>query len=222
MKRKYLIYLSILLVIIALGFLWVFNIGLKSLQAPVAVTNGIIPTDATENITIENGQSVTEILLQAKSSLSNASGTIIAVNLGINAQAFLTNIGPTAPQSLTKSLAPNFMTGFYHANSGAWQPYIILKTTSYNDALSGMSSWEPTMASDLANLIVTASDTPQASFQDVEIENVDVRELDDMNDGPILMYSLPDNQTIVISTSEAAIREIFARLSPQRFGTMNQ
>jgi hypothetical protein len=222
MDRKNIIGLSITIVIIALGLLWGLNVLLKNSKTPIVITSGIIPTDVTKNVTIGNGRSVTTTLIQAENSLSTTPGSVSALNLDLDARTFVTDIGPTVPTALVQSLAPNFMVGFYRADIGVWQPFIILKTDSYNNALSGLAAWEPTMANDLATLINLGTNSPQPAFQSVAIENVDVRELDDASGDPILMYALPDNQTIVITTSEAALREIFARLSPQNFGIIKQ
>src|SRR3989344_5001075 len=149
------------------------------------------------------------------------------------AAEFLRIIDARVPASFLRSLGNNFMFGYYEANGN--QPFLIFKTDSYGEAYAGMLAWEPYLRLDLSPVFTfnavstgeaatttTAASTPKTTsiggdrFRDRVIKNKDVRILFNPDNSVLLLYALPDQQTIVIATSEATLNEVAARLTTSR------
>ncbi len=165
----------------------------------------------------------------------------------VNAQMFLTNLGAShMPSWFIRAIGQSYMTGFYHDGS-SWNPFLIVQVDSYTNAFAGMLQWEPAMATDLAPLYAssqihtnvasttiatttafasyTASSTSSTtvtlatppSFSDTFIDNKNVRVLGIPGQKPLLLYSFPEQNVLVITTSTAAMKEIFNRLVSYQF-----
>ncbi|MFA6446066.1 MAG: hypothetical protein WCW14_02335 [Candidatus Paceibacterota bacterium] len=141
----------------------------------------------------------------------------------LSSNSLVTGLGLHTGDSLIRSLDASFMFGIYSFNQN--QPFLIFKTRSYETAFSGMLSWERSLPNDLQilfgipNEIVSAignSNSGIAKFEDVVIRNKDVRVLKDKNGKIFMMYSIPDNETIIITTDEYTLKEILSRLSRVR------
>lgn len=164
----------------------------------------------------------------------------------LNSQEFLSNLGAAhIPSWFIRSIGNLYMTGFYHDTSN-WDPFLILRVNSYTNAFAGMLQWETNMGTDLAplytkknsvqprsieqttstastsNTTPTASSTvitlsPPATFSDIFIDNKNVRALAVPGQKPFLLYSFPEQNVLVITTSDAAMNEIFNRLISHQF-----
>lgn len=108
-------------------------------------------------------------------------------------------------------------------NFGLWRgedPFIILKTESFDIALSGMLNWEKNISQDLAPLFGTpvtrtfdpnsreASQTKPAYFIDSVLDNLDVRILRDELYKDRIVYSFIDKNTILITKSTDSFRAL--------------
>jgi hypothetical protein len=142
----------------------------------------------------------------------------------ISASDFFNAINARLSASFMRSLKPEFMLGIYM--SGGNQPFLILKTSFYENAFTGMLEWERDIKDDLAPLFGLANSSAilnedfgtstlsivTPTFSDFVVKNKDARILKN-NDGTIaLIYSFIDKNTIVITTSENTFGEILARL----------
>ncbi|MFH0845965.1 MAG: hypothetical protein V1851_01020 [Patescibacteria group bacterium] len=122
-------------------------------------------------------------------------------------------------QEFLRFIDPNFMFGFY--SSFGNQPFLILKTRSFENSFTEMLAWEKDMIEDLRNIFV--NDNPlfsnenlrntSFSFKDVIINNKDTRSVLDGGGKIIFTYAFADKNTIVITTSKEALQEIFNRLA---------
>jgi hypothetical protein len=123
--------------------------------------------------------------------------------------------GTRIPDRLLRTLSRDYMIGV-HAFDGN-SPFLILKTTFFQNAFPGMLEWEKDMRNDLlpliridhfdAERIVSNSDI----FTDRVIANKDVRVLAGTS-GDILLYTFADKDTILIATSEKTLRNILDKL----------
>ncbi len=157
----------------------------------------------------------------------------------LDSQTFLNDWGTLhIPGWFIRALGPQYLAGFYH-NGSAWDPFLILSIASYDNAVAGMLQWENNMASDLAPLyaLTTSTDTtpPQSqntssttgaqttpiilsvppTFSDTFVNNKNVRMLAVPNQKPLILYSFPQQNVLVITTSKMAMSEIFNRLVTQ-------
>ena len=113
---------------------------------------------------------------------------------------------------MLRALSDIFMFGFHEANGN--QPYLILKTTDFKQSFSGMLAWEPYMRQDLSPLFLTGTATTSVEgFRDRIIRNKDTRLLLAPDGSIALLYSLIDQETILITSNEQTFAEILNRLS---------
>ena len=114
-----------------------------------------------------------------------------------------------------RALENNFLLGFHEVSGN--KPFLILKTTSFNQAFAGMLAWEPYIRRDLAPVFGTAavaSSTPDSAdiFRDRVIRNIDARALFNQDGTTALLYAFPNQEIIIITTNEATFNELLQRV----------
>jgi hypothetical protein len=87
------------------------------------------------------------------------------------------------------------------------EPFIILRSYSFDTLFAGLLKWEPTMRSDLAPVFGDTS-LPYTYFRDAVRNNASTRILFDENKNEILLYSFINKNTVVITTSGEALAKI--------------
>ncbi len=128
----------------------------------------------------------------------------------ISSTSLLRTIEAKAPGSLTRALDPLFMYGTY--SSVDVSPFVIFTTSSYSTAYAGMLEWEKDLMRDLEPLFNQDLRNVTSSFQDVVLENIDVRAVLDERGEIIFGYGfLQNKQTLVIFNNKLALREIIMR-----------
>ena len=146
----------------------------------------------------------------------------------VKSKEFLPLISSKIPDILLRSLSPEYMLGIHSGNGN--QPFLILKTDSYENAFAGMLSWEKNMAGDLSSLfprnippsIQEGTTTTEQilsykkDFEDVLVKNKDTRALRDENGEIFLIYSLPDKETVIITSNTDTLAELYGRLLRSR------
>jgi hypothetical protein len=116
-----------------------------------------------------------------------------------------------SPTTSTTTTAPaSNPTGFF----------ILLKMRSTADIFDSMRTWEKTMLTDLHGFIgiPLTSDTNYLftqGFTDGIVQNKNARILYDKNGNIVLMYVFADNNSVVITDSQAAAAEVMLRLTNQ-------
>ena len=152
----------------------------------------------------------------------------------IGAQSFLSLLSPSIPPNLLRTLGQQFLLGAHSFSTP--QPFLLLKTDSYEEAFSGMLAWEDTMRSDLLPLFAytpsphagrgATPQTPdstqtttsqqnslsQTGFTDAIVENHDARVLKNNAGDIYFLWTFLDRTTIVITTNEYTLREVISRL----------
>jgi hypothetical protein len=121
------------------------------------------------------------------------------------AQAFLDVLDLRAPGSFLRTIEPTMMFGSYIDTVNA--PFIVFKVRSFEDALGGMLLFEPNMNSDFAPLMgeMLSRSGQTGAFRDEIIAGVDARSLYDDFGNRVMMYAFIDRETLVITTSPAAL-----------------
>jgi len=133
----------------------------------------------------------------------------------IDTERFFTLLESKIPSTLLRSLDNSFLFGVHSFNGN--QPFLILKTNFYENAVAGMYSWENDMAGEILPLFGIAvngkSTLYEKDFTDAVVKNKDVRMLADNVNQPLLLYYFKDKKTIIITTNEATLSELITRLS---------
>jgi hypothetical protein len=235
-KRSfYLLGLSGLLIIVGLITFGVFYLVKNAPKTPPAIVinpETVIPTEGKKELSLDPNQSLVSLLAVQERQAPGTPSEIVRFviregtsSAPIDGQRFATLLSNRIPDWLVRSFNPTYMTGLYNASNG-WQPIIIFKIDSYENAYAGMLKWEETMSDDLKVIInqKTASTTSTALnpitntlFKDAVIKNKDVRVLEDKSGRRIMLYSFVDPQTLVITTDQATLEEVFARLTTSKF-----
>lgn len=145
----------------------------------------------------------------------------------ITSEEFLSLIAIKSPNALIRSLTPDYMLGIHSFREN--HPFIILKTESYENAFAGMLAWEKNIGKDLEQLFsfnseITDQDavnteqefTVKKEFEDILIKNKDARVLRGFDGEIILIYSIPNKETILITNSAETLTELFDRVIRSR------
>lgn len=139
---------------------------------------------------------------------------------GVATAEFMHVLDPRAPGSFIRNLSNEMMFGAWN---GA-DPFFIFKTEQFDTAFAGMLDWEPYISADLTPLfgspvertrdltLRTADQTRDAYFVDGTVRGMDARILYDDTGTERLLYAFLDKNTMVITTSSAALSELLARL----------
>lgn len=149
--------------------------------------------------------------------------------VAVSGREFLEAINAGVNDAFLRSLEQPITIGL-HAFNG-FQPFIILKSRSYQSSFAGMLDWETSMYRELLPFLGHTIDegtgvpiNPQTGeqiivndfFSDRIIGNIDTRVLTDQTENVRLLYAFPNLETLVITTNEHTFTEIFTRLSSVR------
>ena len=133
-------------------------------------------------------------------------------------ESVLTVLGPRAPGAFLRGVREIGFGGAYG------KPFIVLTTTSFDTAFSGMLLWEEAMSADLSPLygspvfesynpeVRTNTQTSAAFFKDIIASNKNARLLVDENGDDRIIYTFIDQNTIVITTTREALSDIIPLL----------
>jgi hypothetical protein len=134
-------------------------------------------------------------------------------------------LAPSMQEELVRVFDPQYVLGV-HVFDGN-QAFLLLKTSSYEQAYSGMVAWEPSMRADLLPLFdrrprprapqekLSTSTAPaviKTGFQDAVVENHDARVFKDAEGNIVLLWTFVDRSSLVITTNERTLQEIVSRL----------
>jgi hypothetical protein len=134
---------------------------------------------------------------------------------------FLEKLDIYPPGDLIRSMRDEYAIG----SVGGQARFLVLKTNYYSGAFAGMFSWEKTMEKDLKKLLdlkpaqeakigssTSPTDIKTKAFFDGIIMNRDARILRDAIGNVVLIYVLPDNETVVIAGSESTAKIVIDKL----------
>ena len=134
----------------------------------------------------------------------------------VSLSAFIQKVGIQMPASVATYFSPIFMLGT-NRHADIIEPFMILKTTSYDDASTAMATWEPTMYDSLNKVFSPTTDATLIGrdFADGIIYNKDARILR-ADDGTIVFYySFLDKNTVLIATHTETVPVVMERLLTQ-------
>jgi hypothetical protein len=210
---------------------------IKEIPQQIIREKSIISYDETSSIDLTNENEFINKIKTEKSipgTIKNKTGSIKFISLSkeidgvkekILIQDFFNGMKFTAPSSFIRSLSDSYMVGTYTKDSSEVASitdstpklFMIFKSKDYEFSYAGMLEWESTMPGDMLGLYeLNTTDTKLALnkrlFKDVIISNKDSRVLYNENEKPILYYLFADKDTIIITDSIDAIKEISSRL----------
>ncbi len=133
-------------------------------QAPVIAIDEVrmVPIATTDSRT-----TALDKLTQAKDAVALSLGLVAQLQpvsatstpqTPMSARTLLPILTPAMPQELSRTLLPTFLLGVHAFDRN--QPFLILKTDSYEQAFSGMLAWENTMHDDLLPLFAYTPSEP--------------------------------------------------------------
>lgn len=217
-------------ILVALGASAFYVVYLKQTDTqtkePTKQTEKIIPIVKTKNIQeidfLNSKNLIYDIALKGSNTEGTEVGDIITVQPISNmisgktipsAQSFFEKATPLMPGKLARSLSKEFFIGI-HVFDGP-TPFIILKTTFFQNAFAGMLEWESTITKDLAPLITLSHGDAKvgAFFIDTVIKNKDVRIVRGSEGKDVLFYTFVDKNTILITTKKLTLEELIVRLT---------
>jgi hypothetical protein len=120
------------------------------------------------------------------------------------------------PNNNTLFVSDNFLMGV--VNDETKDFFILLKMRSITDIFDAMRAWEKKMFFDLHGFfgIDISSETKDfltTDFEDGIVENKNARILYDKNGHIVMMYIYADDNSIIITNTEKAAREVMLRLT---------
>ena len=239
-KNKTIIFVSILLIVVGIiGISIIFITGKQNSNSVPQVQElpSLITTEYKEELNINsvpkaklimilsNKINSTQITLNNIDNIYLTTGTSSGRRL-LTSTEFVSLMDFRMPDIMKRSLLQNYMVGMFFF--GKDMPFLIFKTSSFDNSYAGMLNWEPNLETDLRSLfrlpgyenlegtLVELAPEAVKKFEDGVIVNKDVRILKG-NDGKIiLLYGIIDKQTIIITTTDTVFKEIVARINKEK------
>lgn len=139
--------------------------------------------------------------------LKNSDGTSIKATPA----QFLNAMNARIPDTLLRSLNPNYFLGINFAGQG--EPFMIFFTSSYDIAYPALLDWEGYLKDDFAPYFSPRdASTAGYIFKDAVIYNHDARALEDNNGNTLFFYSIVNSNTLVFAKTADTLKEILDRL----------
>ena len=229
-QNTLIIILILVLVIAGTGSLFIFLYA-KYEQSKAVITlykQTIVPSDTGTQITfvpdsiIQNRLSIRENILSTEAKIGSVVYFDLIKNMGgeklapasVPVSELVSVIAPSIPSYLERSFEKDYMLGLYVLSGN--EPFLIIKTNSYETAFSGMLAWEETLLSDATSVFfasdqVFATTTKATIFEDKIVKNKDTRIAKNINGETVLLYSFLDKKTLIITTKESVFSEILGR-----------
>ncbi len=216
---------GILFLLLGLGVGGFF--ALRSTPKPVEVTTEIpiILTDSEKEIDITDltRNEIVTIIQGEKTKQAGIVGRIETEKIvyeiepstraNVRASDFMESLGTQIPQELARSFGDKFVFGFHSLQKK--EPFLILKTNSYQNTFAGMLEWESNMVYDLQGIFLNTTlqtSSNKENFNDEVLANKDARVVRDEDGKIIFLYAFIDKETLLITTNTLSVKEISERI----------
>ena len=225
-SKKNKLFMLVSVALIVLAFLTIVSIVVfRQKIFTVAVAPQFVPIIFTDqNKFLEIGglnkdkiiQTVLNEMNTAKIKVGGIEGIYLANDKNpVLLREFVKLIGGSFVPGQTIFVSDNFLLGV--VNNKAKDLFILLKVRSFADIFDGMKAWENKMFYDLHGFfdINITSDTNYLltkNFEDGIVENKNARILYDKDNKIVLMYVFADENSVIITNTSEAVREIMLRL----------
>ncbi|HTE49136.1 MAG TPA: hypothetical protein VK675_04470 [Candidatus Paceibacterota bacterium] len=229
-KNKFFMFIGLLF--ISLGLITLSFFKLKKEVPTVPVVAQFIPlifSDASSSIDIAplNKDAIIQNVYNAVNLTKVKKGGLEGIYLTENKQIiglrkFIKLIeGSFIPPNNTVLVNDDFLMGVVNGETKDF--FILLKMRSTADIFDALRAWEKKMFFDLHGFFGYALSTEtkyleNKEFQDGIMENKNTRVLYDSNNQIVMMYIFVDDNSVVITNTESAAREVMLRLAASRVG----
>jgi len=239
-KNKIIIFISLILImagIIGVGLVYFFN---NKQASPVIVTQelpSLITTEYKDELNIDTIakdkfiDTLSGKLNDSQIKVNNFDNVYLTTGSNqakrmVTSSEFISLIKFKMPDILKRTLLPDFMVGVY--SFGKNLPFVILKTSYFENAYTGMLGWENDLEEDFqvlfrlsgyensGRILDSLTPTNLKKFEDAVVINKDIRLLRDDNGQIIFLYGIIDKETIIITVSDTAFKEIINRLNKEK------
>ena len=236
LKRFSLYIVSFICIILGIGAIVGVQYVITKKQAPVNVpkdtsvipTNAVIPIDITGK-TYAQATTLVRNNLIGTSSQNQATGILKRLTFtyqttdqnkktvvnNVTTGQFINSFFPNVPAQLGRAFDGSYILG---SESGASStPFLILTTSTYDQAYAGLLDWENKMPTDLSSLFGLDTTATSTIFIDGIFKNRDIRYLPDASGNPRLVYGFFDQKTLVITTSYSTFGALYSRFLAGQF-----
>ncbi|MDB5194805.1 MAG: protein of unknown function with transrane region [Parcubacteria group bacterium] len=135
----------------------------------------------------------------------------------MNTTELLLALEAKPPGSLVRAFDPLFMLGVLGGTPTS--TFLLVKLDSYENAYAGMLDWEMTMKEDILPLFASEAEignvAANAVFTDATVKNKDARELLNASSTPVLVYSFYNQNLLIVTGSETALKTLLSELDTQ-------
>lgn len=239
-KGKIIIFISTILIlagVLALGVTFIFNRQNSRTDLPVQELPSLITTEYKDELNASLlpknkfastlGSKINDIQIPVNNLYNPYITTGTSTNRRlITATEFTALMNFKMPDIIKRTLLPDFMVGMYAFGKNL--PFLILKSSYFENAYAGMFEWEKYLEKDFqvlfrfsgyenaGKLLEELTPTNQRKFEDAVIINKDVRVLKNAEGEMTLLYGIIDKETIVITVSDTAFKEVINRLNKEK------
>lgn len=226
-KNKWMVAGSAVLVLAAIVglFLYFFNkdalvLDVKPQFSPLIYTDEsvILPVDNMKKDQI--AEVVRARLAISEVEEDGVEGVYLTVNKNaVGLRKFVDLIGGTLTASKNEFFDDNFLLGV--VNRDTTDLFMLFKIRSHTDVFETMRDWEYKMFSDLHGFfgVPIAPETSYLltkDFVDAIVQNQNARVLYDKDGGIVMAYIYGDDNSLIITNTESAAREVIIRLASSR------
>ncbi len=246
-KNFLLLLLSIIIVAAAVGGVYYVYLqsplALPVAKEPETKISSLIKTDFQKSISIGNdkkselAQKIQTDLFDGNIGTNQVSELILnktndGVESRVTGSEFFDIFDITSPDILKRSISDKWMLGTYDIGSEKL-PFIIFTSDFFQNTYAGMLKWESSIPDELAILLnyknkarpesvvgtttLSSFFTILGKFEDKVVSNRDVREFINENGELLVLYSFINKDTLVITTSEIALKNVIERIEKQTY-----
>ena len=240
-KNVLIIGISFALVVIgalSIGGVWYYS-QLQNNKLPTVVVRDValLPYDQESPIKISHGdkQEILDGINLARTNKYEKDTSFISLpmfrQIGTTTAPLITSdllslFSSRASDSLVRSLDPRFMFGLSVHNG--LQPFLVLRTDSFNTAYAGMLDWETKMTDDIGDLFFTKAEmldgatttvtiADSLQFKDEIVNNKDVRSVRTKSGKLLMYYSFVNDKLLLLGKDFETIDEVSKRLATSQF-----
>lgn len=228
---RYLLFGILLILIIVLGVIFgknffenrnVNKISIESKETFFTTDEQIFLSEKSF-VGIESSARLLNATIQQKSKLDSINYIFIkkdssleGENSFLSSQEIISRLGFSMPGSLLRSLDDEMIFGSFTKNQNEPHLFLMFYTNDYDQAFAGMLEWEKELFSDLAILFnIKVDDTNKylldKKWDDILIENKDVRVLKNNASQNVLYYLFLDRNIFMITDDIGTINESLKR-----------
>ncbi|MCM2338903.1 MAG: hypothetical protein NDI62_00375 [Burkholderiales bacterium] len=230
-KNKVFMLISILLLFLSLALLFVLTFLKEEINTITVAPQftSLIFNDQTDFKAIDelSKDKIAEIILEKINNTKVKIGGIEGIYLTENKkvvglQRFNNILKSNLVLGENKLFDDNFLLGVFKSGVSSVSPnigdlFMLIKIRSFTDAFTTMHEWEHKMLYDLGVIwgIKISPDTNYLftkNFEDGIVENKNARILKDNEGNTVLMYVFANDDSIIITKSNLAVREVILRL----------